>query len=195
MNIAFIIFWFLIICALIFLIVQATRNLNEIDASKNTYVLDTNFLSCFPGNNVENLPSVENRCCVINGNKDNRRPFYIKEYDLNVLVDTTIIPFEDACIGFCTTINPDGTCFCKTINPDGTCADTTDEIEYYRCLEVTVPVKQAVNGIQIDTKTQGCLTAALPVARLGDTPYYVSGPKSYIQLDANIDICDSFVDC
>jgi len=184
MNIAFIIFWFLIICALIFLIVQATRNINEIDASKDTYVLDTNFLSCYPGNNVENLPSVENRCCVINGNKNNNRPLYIKEYDLNVLVDTAIIPFEDACIGFCT-----------TINPDGTCTDTTPGTDYYTCLEVTVPVKQAVNGIQIDVKTQGCLTAALPVARLGDTPYYVSGPKSYVQLDKNIEICDSFVDC
>jgi hypothetical protein len=167
-NIAFLILWIIIIGLLIFLGYQGFRNVSEINESKNTFVLNTNNLSCYPGGNVENLPVVSNLCCVVNGAVTTQRPFTIPAYDLSVIVDTTPIPFSDACYGFCQKIDP----------VTGACGDVPDINEPYgRCLQATVPVSQKVNGTTITSNNQGCITSSLPVARLGLNPYYIQNPQ------------------
>jgi hypothetical protein len=166
MNFAFMFLWIVIFIALIFLALQGLRNINEINKSKTKYVLNFNELSCYPNNDINTLPTVGNKCCVINGSTTTLRPFTIPGYLLDVLVDTSPIPFQDACYGFCENVEP----------VSGNCLDTESNTTtpYTNCLLATVPVSQQINDLVINNNIQGCITSALPVARLDQTPYYVS---------------------
>ena len=197
-NIAFIIVWLIVFITLGYLILQATRNVREIKESKLTYTLNTSDISCYPNGDIQELPLLGNQCCVINGETTTLRPFTIPYYNLDVIVDTIIIPFQDACYGFCENINP----------VDGSCQDlSTGQGQYAKCIQALIPVSQTIGGTVVvssnisgqgkTTDIQGCTTSALPVAYLNDTPYYVS-IKRYTRSGLNpnaIDNCPSTVSC
>lgn len=152
MNIAFILVIAIVIAAVVFMGFQGYKNILQVNDSKNKYVLDLNFISCYPDNDIENLPQLSNQCCVINGGKTTQRPFTIPNVNLPVIVDTVPIPYEQACIGFCKNID----------TSSGNCLDSTsgNNISTY--------------GICVNTlkPAMGCSLSSLPVARDGQTPYY-----------------------
>jgi hypothetical protein len=197
-NIAFIILWVIVFGALAYLILQATRNIREINESKNTYILNTNDISCYPNGDINNLPSVGNKCCVVNGQKTTQRPFTIPYYNLNVIVDTIVTPYADACYGFCTDTDP----------VSGECKDDlTVQNPYTQCIQALIPVSQTIDGKLFASKSevsfgnyvdiQGCTTAALPVAQTNNNPYYVVN-KRFTPFGLNpdaVDNCPQQADC
>jgi hypothetical protein len=198
-NIAFFIIWIIIFCALGYLILQATRNIREVNESKLTYTLNTNDISCYPKGDINLLPQLGNTCCVINGETTTLRPFTIPQYNLDVIVDTTITPFQDACYGFCASVDP----------VDGSCNDSpTGQGQYAKCIQALIPVTQIIDGVLVTSKSttvlsntftdiQGCTTSALPVAHLDTVPYYVS-LKRFTPFGLNpdaIDNCPQQVPC
>jgi hypothetical protein len=180
-NIPFLILWIIIIFLLVFLGYQGFRNVSELNESKNTYVLDTTDITCYPNGSVENLPKVQNTCCKINGVITTKRPFNISSYNLPVIVDSVPIPFSDACYGFCSNIDP----------ITGVCQDTFNiSMPYSRCIQATIPVSQEINGTTITSNTQGCITSSLPVARVGLTPYYIQSPLYYATGIEPLTVCE-----
>lgn len=154
MNVAFILIWIIVIIALIFLGLEVRRNIVTIDGTKNTYIVDLNDFSCYPGNNIENLPQVFNTCCVINGQKTTKQPFTDINNSIRVLVDISPIPGTEACYGFCKNIDvTSGEC----LDPKNT---TNPDLPYNRCITAT-------------KVTPGCAAMTLPIARSGDIPYYI----------------------
>ena len=168
MNLAFILVWVIIVIALIFLGLEVRRNVVTIDGTKNVYVEDFNSFSCYPGNNIENLPQVDSKCCVINGQKSNKRPFKDVNNHIDTVVDLSPIPGTEACYGFCKNIEvTTGQC----LDPQNT---TSTDLPYNRCINATAV-------------TPDCTDMSLPVARDGQNPYYIVGKKAQN--------CEVIVDC
>jgi hypothetical protein len=170
MNIAFILIWLIIIVALIFLGLEVRRNVVTIDGTKNTYIFDLNNFSCYPGNNIENLPQVIDKCCVINGQKSNKRPFQDLRYEIDTIVDTNPIPGSEACFGFCKNVDV----------TTGQCLDLQDTSPE----NISSPYRSCITATSI---TPGCTAMSLPVARDDQVPYFIVGRRAQN--------CSTLVDC
>jgi hypothetical protein len=96
MNVAFIILFVVVIIALIFLAYQGLRNVEQVNESKNTYVLNLNEFGCYPDGSVNNLPDVsQNQCCVRGGTTTDLRKYLIPGYNLEVLVSANSVDRSD----------------------------------------------------------------------------------------------------
>jgi len=190
MNVAFIIICFVVVIALIFFAYQGLRNVEQVNDSKNTYVLDLNEFGCYPNGSITNLPDVGNSCCVKNNIVTNLRKYNIPGYNLKVLVSDYTIPYQDACYGFCINID----------TSNGECLDLNKGLtngNYAKCIQAIQPVTgKVVSG----EKSYGCTQSALPVARINETPYYVIQPENnnesgYFEPESQYNFCDGFVTC
>jgi hypothetical protein len=190
MNVAFIIICFVVVIALAFFAYQGLRNVEQVNNSKNTYVLDLNEFGCYPEGSITNLPDVGNTCCLKNNIVTNLRKYNIPGYNLEVLTSDYVIPYQDACYGFCVNID--------TVT--GECLDIKQGLnngDYAKCIQAIQPV---TGNVVSGEKSYGCTQSALPVARLNETPYYVIQPNTNKSNDFVIynqygNYCDKFVTC
>jgi hypothetical protein len=160
MNVAFIILCIIVVLVLCFFAYQGLRNVEQVNNSKNTYVLDLNEFGCYPEGGIENLPDISgNQCCVKNGEVTNLRLYGIPGYDLIVLAGDYAVPYEEACYGFCINVNPS----------TGQCDDKSNT-QYGECIQAIQPVTGTVISGE---KSYGCTQPALPIARIDNAPYYV----------------------
>jgi hypothetical protein len=152
MNYAFFILWIVIFIMLGLFILFATRNIKQIAQSKETpFQFDSDpLLNCLPGKNIELLPITKSVCCIVN-NAATTYQQYTMSGGLNVVLDENPYNYLLACKGFCKNYNV----------LQNVCEDVESvDPEYYNCIADTKPVS-------------GCIQTALPVARVGTTPYYV----------------------
>jgi hypothetical protein len=173
MNIPLILLWILLILLVVVFVIVAFRNIQNIQDSKNAYVLNLSFDPCYPNGDVNSLPSVPGKCCVVNGSVTTQQPFTIPSSNLNVLIDMFAINYQDICLDFCQSFSVS----------TGECNDsTTGTNPYATCLTDTKPLSD-------------CIAASNPVAQKNGTPYYVVGnylPEPTVKSGAN---CEIVADC
>lgn len=169
MNAAFLILWIVVFIILVIFIIAAIRNVQQVSDNKNIYVVNFNQDTCYPNGNADNLPVLENSCCVVDGETTSKRRYFLESANLNFLVDTYPVSYASVCYDFCQNIDA------KT----GRCLDTL--ADYPVCIQALKP-------------PVGCLDYALPLAQVKGTPYYAQQP--YVPAEANnVGNCPTVVNC
>jgi hypothetical protein len=168
MNISLLLLIILIFICLAFLCYESFRNTQQVLSEKNTYILNLNKSSCFPNQDIKNLPSINTntmKCCAENGIKSSKMPFSITP-TLKMIIDTENTDYKSACLGYC-----------QTFDSNNECVDGIDTL-YGSCISKLKP-------------TTTCYEPALPVAQTNGTilyyaqePYVVGGSQ-----------CSSLVPC
>ena len=176
MNIPLALAWILIFLVLIILVIVSFRSIKTtVDTSKGIYTLNLSKSPCYPNGTLNDLPdNLPGRCCVNGEGVVTSQRIYKLSNNQTMIVDLTPVYFADACLGFCSSINPTtGNCndSLKGINPYSTCMNTLNPTR-----------KVSVGSIQ-----EQCPEPSLPVARLDNTPYYAV--SSYIENCANTVPC------
>lgn len=173
MNIPLILLWIILIIGLVIFVIVAFRNIQNIQDSKNAYVLNISLNPCYPDGNVNQLPTTPNKCCVINGSATTQEPFVLPGTSLNVLIDQIPINYDYTCLDFCQSFSVS----------TGQCNDSkTTGTPYGQCLEAIKP-------------PNGCISASNPVAQKNGVPYYVVGnyvPEPTVKSGSN---CQIVTDC
>jgi hypothetical protein len=175
MNIPFILLWVLIFVGVIVLTYASLRNIEQVNDSKGVYTLDLNTGSCYPNQNIINLPEASGKCCVINGIPTTQQPFYYKDYNLNFIIDITPTLFTEACLSFCVDVDSiTGKCKDKVSTSSG----SLEIPQYTACLEALAP---PVN----------CIDPSKALAQKNKVPYYAI--TEYVSgTDGN---CSQTTDC
>ena len=153
MNTPLILLWIFIFAGLVVLTILSLRNINQVSESKNVFTLNTNFSPCYPNNNVNELVSTNNQCCVFEGATTTQQTTFVD--GLNFIIDTVPTVATEVCLSYCKNIN----------QATGACKDSpvydpnkTDN-EYALCLYTLNPPNQ-------------CTFASRPIAQRNGTPYF-----------------------
>lgn len=169
MNAAFLILWIFVFLILALFIVVILRNIHQVEENKNIYIVNFNENLCYPNGDINQLPELQNLCCVDNGITTSKRRYFLESAQLSFLVDTSPVDYLSLCYDFCQNIDP------KT----GNCLDTLGD--YPRCIQALMP-------------PTGCLDYAIPLAQYEGVAYYAQQP--YIpEVSGNVGNCPSLVQC
>lgn len=162
MNIPLALAWILIFVVLIILVIISFRNIKvTVDTSKGLYTLNLSKSPCYPNGTIYDLPdNLPNQCCVNGeGVVTSQRIYTIPVSNQTMIVDLTPVYFADACLGFCSSIDP----------ISGNCKDSlAGNNAYSTCIKTLNPTRK----VSIGSIEEQCPEPSLPVARIGDTPYY-----------------------
>lgn len=161
MNIPLSLAWVIVFIVLIVLVIISFRNIKvNVDTSKGVYTLDLSKNPCYPNGSLSDLPTnLPNQCCVNGQGVTTSQRIYTLSNQQTMIVDITPVYFADACLGFCSLINP----------VNGNCTDSLTGINPYSiCMDTLNPTTKVSVG---DIKQQ-CPEPSLPVARIDNTPYF-----------------------
>jgi hypothetical protein len=182
MNIPILILFIILFIMVIVIGILSFRNIKVIsDNEKGIYVLDLSQTPCYPNGSISGLTGIGGTgCCVVNGVTTSRRIFTISS-NQQMLVDTTPVFFADVCLEFCQTFD--------TVK--NRCTDSiTGSGPYAQCINALNPI----NSSTTDSIATRCTQPSLPVARVGDTPYYAV--EVYIPpTSSDTGNCPSIVSC
>lgn len=172
MNIPIIVLFVILFIMLVLFGILSFRNIKVIsDNEKGVYVLDLSDTPCYPQGSISNLVDIsDNQCCVVDGTTTTKRQVFITPINQTMLVDSTPVFFADVCLEFCQSYNV----------KNNRCNDSiTGSGPYAKCINALNPINVTVT----DSITSQCTQPSLPVARVGDTPYYAV--ETYIKTTPN----------
>jgi hypothetical protein len=168
MNLPLYILWIFILILLIVFCILAGQNIKQIYKQNNEpFSFNTKSQTyCLPNGKIESLPEVQKFCCINNGIITPYRQFNLTPYGNKLIIQAeTSIDYLEICKPFCLNYNI----------LTNVCQDTNEgNPGYYSCINQLKPVDK-------------CIQKSMPLARLGNIPYYAK--------EASWDNCKETVAC